>query len=84
MARAATNTCYRAPTPRHARPAPLSAARGGKSTGPTTATGLARSRRARWKHGAYSREMREMRARVRRSQEDLRALDARTKALGIW
>ena len=57
---------------------------GGKSTGPTTATGLARSRRARWKHGAYSREMREMRARVRRSQEDLRALDARGKALGLW
>ena len=57
---------------------------GGKSTGPTTATGLARSRRARWKHGAYSREMREMRARVRRSQEDLRALDARWKALGLW
>ena len=46
---------------------------GGKSTGPTTATGLARSRRARWKHGAYSREMREMRARVRRSQEEISA-----------
>jgi len=27
---------------------------GGTSTGPRTAEGLARSRRARWKHGLYS------------------------------
>jgi glucans biosynthesis protein len=32
---------------------------GGKSAGPRTAAGLERSRRARWKHGAYSREARE-------------------------
>lgn len=31
---------------------------GGKSTGPRTVAGLERSRRARWKHGAYSRETR--------------------------
>src|SRR5207245_7923734 len=29
---------------------------GGKSTGPRTPDGLARSRRARWKHGRYSAE----------------------------
>jgi hypothetical protein len=33
---------------------------GGKSTGPKTPEGLERSRKARWKHGAYSREVREM------------------------
>jgi glucans biosynthesis protein len=33
---------------------------GGKSTGPKSAAGLERSRRARWKHGAYARETREM------------------------
>src|SRR3954454_22918376 len=32
---------------------------GGKSTGPRTAEGLERSRKARWKHGHYSREARE-------------------------
>ena len=29
---------------------------GGKSTGPVTARGLERSRKARWVHGLYSRE----------------------------
>jgi hypothetical protein len=29
---------------------------GGASTGPRTLEGLARSRRARWKHGLYSAE----------------------------
>jgi hypothetical protein len=29
---------------------------GGKSTGPRTPEGLARSRRATWKHGRYSQE----------------------------
>jgi hypothetical protein len=33
---------------------------GGKSTGPRTPAGLERSRRARWKHGVYSRETRAM------------------------
>ena len=32
---------------------------GGASTGPRTAEGLERSRRARWLHGRYSREARE-------------------------
>lgn len=32
---------------------------GGPSTGPRTPAGLERSRRARWKHGAYSQERRE-------------------------
>ena len=31
---------------------------GGKSTGPRTPEGLARSQRARWKHGGYSVEAR--------------------------
>src|SRR4051794_15815342 len=34
---------------------------GGTSRGPKTAAGLARSRKARWLHGMYSREMRELR-----------------------
>jgi hypothetical protein len=29
---------------------------GGKSTGPRTPEGLAKSRKANWKHGFYSRE----------------------------
>jgi hypothetical protein len=38
---------------------------GGASTGPRTATGLARSRRARWKHGLYSAEALAEQKRVR-------------------
>lgn len=38
---------------------------GGLSTGPRTAEGLARSRRARWIHGRYSREAQEARAAAR-------------------
>ncbi len=38
---------------------------GGASTGPRTAEGLARSRRARWKHGLYSAEALAERRRVR-------------------
>jgi len=33
---------------------------GGLSTGPRTPEGLERSRRARWKHGAYSQETKPM------------------------
>jgi hypothetical protein len=47
---------------------------GGKSTGPRTAEGLARSRRARWKHGAYSREVRDLVAENRRRWQELRSL----------
>jgi hypothetical protein len=38
---------------------------GGASTGPRTAEGLARSRRARWKHGFYSAEALAEQKRVR-------------------
>jgi hypothetical protein len=38
---------------------------GGASTGPRTAAGLARSRRARWKHGLYSAEALAEQKRVR-------------------
>ena len=38
---------------------------GGASTGPRTAEGLARSRRARWKHGLYSAEARAEQKRTR-------------------
>jgi len=38
---------------------------GGASTGPRTPEGLERSRRARWKHGRYSREAKTERQRVR-------------------
>jgi hypothetical protein len=47
---------------------------GGPSTGPRTPEGLERSRRARWKHGAYSRETREVLAENRRRWRALRAL----------
>jgi hypothetical protein len=47
---------------------------GGKSSGPRTADGLARSRYAAWKHGAYSRETRERRAEHRRQWQALWAL----------
>jgi hypothetical protein len=38
---------------------------GGKSTGPRTPEGLARSRRANWKHGHFSREAKAERSRLR-------------------
>lgn len=45
---------------------------GGLSTGPRTAAGLARSRRARWKHGRYSQQTRlERAAAVERSMAEL-------------
>ena len=47
---------------------------GGKSTGPRTVAGLERSRRARWKHGAYSRETRAILANSRRQWRELWAL----------
>ncbi len=47
---------------------------GGKSTGPRTAEGLERSRRARWRHGFRSRETREMLAEGRRRRRELLAL----------
>lgn len=47
---------------------------GGKSTGPKTAAGLERSRRARWKHGVYSRELRELLTENRRRWRELKAL----------
>lgn len=47
---------------------------GGKSTGPKTPAGLERSQRARWKHGVYSRETRELLANNRRRWRDLWAL----------
>jgi hypothetical protein len=46
---------------------------GGASTGPRTLEGLARSRRANWKHGRYSAESREQRARLRLQAEYERA-----------
>ena len=46
---------------------------GGLSTGPRTPEGLARSRRARWKHGAYSQETRTRLAENRRRWKPLRA-----------
>ncbi len=47
---------------------------GGLSTGPRTPAGLERSRRARWRHGAYSREVRELLAANRRRWRELWAL----------
>src|SRR5882757_5062796 len=47
---------------------------GGTSTGPRTAEGLARSRRARWKHGLYSGKTRAEHRRVRELLIQSRAL----------
>src|SRR4051794_22891458 len=47
---------------------------GGKSTGPRTAEGLERCRKARWKHGHYSREAREERAAARAGLRLIRAI----------
>ena len=47
---------------------------GGLSTGPRTPEGLERSRRARWKHGAYSREVRALLSENRRRWRALLAL----------
>lgn len=63
-------TCAQ-PAMRHRRRCRL---HGGKSTGPRTPEGLARSRRANWKHGAYSREARALIADNRRQWRELLAL----------
>ena len=47
---------------------------GGASTGPRTAAGLERSRKARWQHGFYSAEAREQRRKARETARILRAL----------
>jgi hypothetical protein len=47
---------------------------GGKSTGPRTPAGLERSKRARWKHGHFSREAKAERSRVRAAILALRYL----------
>jgi hypothetical protein len=47
---------------------------GGLSTGPRTPEGLERSRRARWKHGAYSQEAKAMLRESRRQWRELLAL----------
>ncbi len=49
---------------------------GGPSTGPRTLAGLERSRRARWKHGFYSRAAKDERARMR---EEYRSLCERNR-----
>jgi hypothetical protein len=50
---------------------------GGLSTGPRTPAGLARSRRARWKHGARSAQVRALVREARRQLRRTRALRAR-------
>ena len=47
---------------------------GGASTGPRTLEGLARSKRANWKHGMYSARARKERRLLRRLLENSRAL----------
>ena len=53
---------------------------GGASTGPRPAEGLARSRRARWKHGLYSAEtlaeQERMRELLSQSRELLKQIQA--------
>ena len=55
---------------------------GGMSTGPRTAEGLERSRRARWKHGHYSREALEARARERAMRPS--TLEERQATMRRW
>jgi hypothetical protein len=47
---------------------------GGGSTGPRTATGLQKSRRAHWKHGRYSAEAKAESRSVRQFLKNARAL----------
>src|SRR5437762_10534391 len=47
---------------------------GGASTGPRTPEGLARSRRANWKHGSYSAEAKAERRSFRHLLQDFGAL----------
>ena len=47
---------------------------GGLSTGPRTAEGLARSRRANWKHGHYSADAKAARREARETVRLLRKL----------
>lgn len=53
---------------------------GGSSTGPRTAEGLARSRRARWKHGRHSAEARAESAGFRALVRAIEDLIARERA----
>src|ERR1039457_1256504 len=48
---------------------------GGLSTGPRTAAGLARSKRARWKHGRYSEGAREEMAHFRELLRECKELE---------
>ncbi len=54
---------------------------GGKSTGCQTEAGRRRISETHWKHGAYSREQNELRARLREIEEENRAVLARLKEL---
>jgi hypothetical protein len=49
---------------------------GGLSTGPRTAAGLARSKRAHWKHGRFSAEARQETAHFRELLRECRELEA--------
>jgi hypothetical protein len=53
---------------------------GGAITGPRTAQGLARSRRARWKHGLYSAEARAAQKLARELLQESRELLNRMQA----
>ncbi len=54
---------------------------GGKSTGCQTEAGRRRISETHWKHGAYSREQNELRARLREIEEENRAVLAKLKEL---
>lgn len=63
-----------------ARPQPCMAKKrcrmhGGLSTGPRTAAGLARSKRARWKHGRFSAEARQEMAHFRELLRECKELE---------
>jgi hypothetical protein len=56
---------------------------GGKSTGPATAEGLERSRKANWKHGHYSAKAKQERLEAKMEMSTLRDVLRKLKVLGI-
>lgn len=55
---------------------------GGLSTGPRTAAGLARSKRARWKHGRFSAETRQEMAHYRELLRECKELEEMMNRIG--
>ncbi|MFM9841334.1 MAG: HGGxSTG domain-containing protein [Dongiaceae bacterium] len=77
-ARTRIGGCCRQPAMRNGR----CRMQGGLSTGPRSAEGLARSRRARWKHGFCSTEIRTLRRNTAQTARNLAGLVRLARSLG--